>query len=497
MNALPTSAPADAAAGPIGTRLPPSLSRDLRRRLGPSGFIEEPDRLLVYESDALTTIRGVPLAVTLPATRDELCATVRLLYEAGVPFVPRGAGTGLAGGAVARSAVLVVTTRLDRILGVDPAERLAVVEPGVVTDDISAAAARYALRYLPDPASASACTIGGNVATNSGGPHCLKHGVTSDHVLALEVVLPDGATLELDRGESGGLDLAGLFIGSEGTFGIASSITVRLVPRPEAVRTFLALFGGVSDAGRAVTEILGAGVLPVALEIIDGPTIRVVEASAYAAGLPTDTGAALVVECEGSEEEAEEQMSVALAAVQAAGPREVRLAATESDRARVWRARKNAFGALGRLGPDVMLQDTVVPRTELPALLPRIEEVAERHDLQLANFFHAGDGNLHPNIVFDRRDPDQARRVDSACREILDLCVRAGGTITGEHGVGLDKRKFMPLIFGDPELEAMRSLKRAFDPTRICNPGKIVPDPTGTRDPGKVVPSPPSGGGGA
>jgi D-lactate dehydrogenase (cytochrome) len=455
--------------------LPGALASDLGRLLGPAGFIREADRLLAYESDALTRIRGTPLAVALPGTCEELQLAVRVLYEAEIPFVPRGAGTGLTGGAVARGAVIVGTGRLDRFLRLDPDERLAVVEPGVVTDEISRRAAPLGLRYLPDPGSASACTIGGNVATNAGGPHCLKHGVTSDHVLRLEVILPDGEWLGLDRGESGGADLGGLFIGSEGTLGIATAVTVRLAPRPEAVLTSLALFDQVGEAGQAVTEILSAGVVPVALEIIDGTTIRTVERSPFAVGLPTDVGAALVVECEGAPEEAEEEMSAALAAVRIAEPREILSASSEAERERLWRARKSAFGALGQLGPDVLVEDTVVPRTVLPKLLPRIEAVGKRHGLRLANFFHAGDGNLHPNIVFDVSDPEEAERVEAARLEILDLCIDAGGTITGEHGIGLDKLKSVPRVLGESELRTLRSVRDAVDPRGLCNPGKVLP----------------------
>lgn len=455
--------------------MPGALANDLGRLLGPAGFIHEADRLLAYESDALTRIRGTPLAVALPGTREELQLVVRMLYEAEIPFVPRGAGTGLTGGAVARGAVIVGTGRLDRFLRLDPGERLAVVEPGVITDEISRRAAPLGLRYLPDPGSASACTIGGNVATNAGGPHCLKHGVTSDHVLRLEVILPNGELLALDRGESGGADLGGLFIGSEGTLGIATAVTVRLAPRAEAVLTSLALFDRVGEAGQAVTEILSAGVVPVALEIIDGTTIRTVERSPFAVGLPTDVGAALVVECEGAPEEAEEEMSAALAAIRTAAPREILSASSEAERERLWRARKSAFGALGQLGPDVLVEDTVVPRTMLPELLPRIEAVAEKHDLCLASFFHAGDGNLHPNIVFDADDRDEAERVEAARLEILDLCIDAGGTITGEHGIGLDKLKSVHRVFSSTELRTLRSVRDAVDPRGLCNPGKVLP----------------------
>ncbi|MFQ5890881.1 MAG: FAD-binding oxidoreductase [Gemmatimonadota bacterium] len=456
--------------------LPPELLSRLRVLLGPEGIIVEPDRLLAYESDALTTIRGTPRAVFLPRTRDELIETVRALHGAGIPFVPRGAGTGLAGGAVARGAALVCTARMTRILGIDPHERIAEVEPGVVTATISEAAAPHGLRYLPDPASASACTIGGNVATNSGGPHCLKHGVTADHVLALEAVLPDGEPIELRRGEDGGLDLAGLFLGSEGTFGIVSRITLGLVPVPAAVGAVLSLFDRLEQAGDAVSEILAAGAVPVALELIDRATITVVEGSPFATGLRTDAAAALIVECEGEAAEVvDEELGLVEQALRRTGARELRVARDEVARAAIWKARKGAYGALGRLAPDILVQDAVVPRTALPALLPAIERVAEEHGLRLANFFHAGDGNLHPNLLFDGRDPDEVRRVEAASGRIMRLCVEAGGTITGEHGIGLDKRAYMSIIFSPAELAAQVAIRGAFDPGGLCNPDKIFP----------------------
>ncbi len=451
------------------------IAEALRDTLGPTGLITHPERLLAYRSDALTTIRGRPLAVALPADRAQLVATVELLYRHRIPFVPRGAGTGLAGGAVAQDTVIVSTARLDRIIAIEPEERRAIVEPGAITAEIDAAAAPHGLRFLPDPGSATACTIGGNVAQNAGGPHCLKHGVTTDHVAELQVVLPDATVVTLDRGEEGGLDLAGLFIGAEGTLGIVSSIVLRLVARPPAVRTILALFDSLQEAGHAVNDVFRAGVIPVALELIDAATIRVVEQSVFAAGLPTDVAAALIVECEGYETQTDAELRVVEEAVRGAGAREVRHAGDEGARARLWQARKKAYGALGRLAPDVLVQDAVVPRTELPGLLPAIEAVARAHGVELANFFHAGDGNLHPNLLFDAGDADQVRAVEAASGEIMRLCVEAGGTITGEHGVGLDKKRYMPLVFGEAELDAMRRIKGALDPAGLCNPGKLLP----------------------
>jgi len=462
--------------------LPAGLLSALRAALHAGAVIDDRDRLIAYEADALTTSRGLPDAAVFPADRDELIRVLQLLQEAQVPFVPRGAGTGLAGGAVAEGGVLICTARMHRILEVDTEGLTALVEPGVLTDEINAATVEHGLRYLPDPASAAACTIGGNVAMNSGGPHCLKHGVTTDHVVALEVILPDGTPLEVGRGADGGLDLAGMFTGSEGTLGVISRIRVNLAPVATDVRTFLALFDSVADAGLAVGRIFEAGVVPVALELVDRETIAVVESSVFAAGLPLDTEAALVVECEGDPEEAEEDLEEAEKAVLACGAREVRRALDEEERLAIWQARKKAYGALGRLAPDVFVQDAAVPRSTLPDLLPRFAEIAGRHDLRLANFFHAGDGNVHPNLLFDRRDADQVARVQAAGAEIMAICVEVGGTITGEHGVGADKVRHMGLVFGAEELETMRTLRRSTDRAGLANPGKLLPEtePGGT-----------------
>lgn len=456
--------------------LPDSLLARLRDLLGENAVIAEPDRLIAYESDALTYLRGTPIAALLPDSCEGVRASVEWLYEGGIPFVPRGSGTGISGGAVADGAVLISTARMRRILAIDAANRRADVEPGVITATISEAAASHGLRYLPDPASAPACTIGGNVAQNAGGPHCLKHGVTSDHVLALEVVRPDGGLLELDRGDAGGLDLGALYIGSEGTLGIVTRISVRLVPCIPQVRTALALFPTMDTAGWAVSEILASGVMPVAIEMLDQGTIRIVEESPFAAGLPTDVGAALIIEVEGEEEEEVDWAVVRAAEVaKRSGATEVRVAGDEEERARLWQARKKAYGALGRRAPEVLVQDAVVPRTRIAPVLERIGEIARAHELENVNYFHAGDGNLHPHLLFDPRDPDQVARVKRASEEIMQVCVEAGGTITGEHGVGLDKREAMRLVFSDAELAAMRDLKNALDPAGVCNPGKILP----------------------
>ena len=434
---------------------------------------------ITYARDGLPTHHWVPGVVVLPASRDEVLAVVRLLAAAGVPFVPRGAGTGLSGGALASDgAVLLVLTRLNRILEIDPRNRIAVVEPGVVNARLSAAAAPFGLHYAPDPSSQTACTIGGNVAENAGGPHCLKYGVTSNHIHALEVVLADGQVTQLGSagGEPWGPDLVGLFVGSEGNFGVATRITVRLTPLPTAVRTLLADFSSLRAAGEAVSAVIASGIVPAAMEMMDQSCVRAVEDSVYAAGYPRDAAAVLLVELDGHAETAvaAETASVEALLVQS-GARSVRSAATERERERLWQGRKKAFGAMGRLSRDLVVQDAVVPRSTLPDVLETIGRIAANHRLVVSNVFHAGDGNLHPNIAFDGSDPEMTERVERASGEIMAACIAAGGTITGEHGVGIDKLRYMPLIFDGDSLAAMHAVRRVFDPQERVNPGKVVP----------------------
>jgi glycolate oxidase subunit GlcD len=413
-----------------------------------------------------------------PGSTAEVSAVLALLQAEGVSFVARGAGTGLSGGALATAPeVLIPLTRLGRILGVDAANRRAVVEPGVVNATLSRAALPFGLMYAPDPSSQTACTIGGNVAENAGGPHCLKYGVTTNHILALEVALPSGELVRLGSagGEPWGPDLVGLFVGSEGMFGIATEITVRLVPVPSTIRTLLADFASLRAAGEAVTRIIAAGIVPAALEMMDQNIIRLVEASVYAAGYPVDAAAVLLVELDGRLGGAEEEAAHAEAICRQAGARDVRVAKTPTDRERLWQGRKKAFGAMGRASADLVVQDAVVPRTALPDVLETIAAIAARHRLRVSNVFHAGDGNLHPNLSFDASDPDELERVEAASGEIMAACVAAGGSITGEHGVGLDKLGYMSLIFGPDELGLMAATRRAFDPEARANPGKVVP----------------------
>jgi glycolate dehydrogenase FAD-linked subunit len=428
--------------------------------------------------DGLPTRESYPGVVVMPGSAAEVREIVRLLHLTGVPFVARGAGTGLSGGAVADpDAVLITLTRLNRILQVDPVARRATLQPGVINARLSEAAAKHGLHYVPDPSSQAACTVGGNVAENAGGPHCLKYGVTTNHIVELEVVLPDASVLRLGspQGEPWGPDLVGLFVGSEGMFGIAVEIIVRLEPLPPSVRTMLADFPTVRAASESVSAVIAAGIVPAAMEMMDRACVAAVEASIYAAGYPTDAAAVLLVELDGQGDAVEAEAATVVSILREKGAREVRSASTPADRARLWQGRKKAFGAMGRIAPDLAVQDAVVPRSALPDIMDRIEEIRRRYGLTISNVFHAGDGNLHPNISFDRRDPDMAHRVHVACREIMAACVDAGGSITGEHGVGSDKIDYMPWIFDAETLAAMRAVRRAFDPAERSNPGKVVP----------------------
>ena len=460
--------------------LPSALERQLRSVVGADHVITDPDRLFVYESDGLSQYRVRPRAVVLPADTEELAEVVRIRHAAEIEIGPRGAGTGLSGGALPTpDGVIVGTARMNRILEIDPQDRLARVQPGVVNARLTDATRPYGLYYAPDPSSQSTCTLGGNVAENSGGPHCLKYGVTTRYVTGLTVVMAGGEVVRLGgagREAAEGLDLVGLFVGSEGCFGIATEIEVRLLPITEGVRTLLGIFDSMEAAGHAVTSIIASGLMPAAVEIVDKATIRAVEASVFAAGYPTDAGAALVIEFDGTEAGLDADADRAETCCMAAGAREVRRATSEEERVALWKGRKKAFGAMGRIAPDLLVQDATVPRTRLPEVLAKISEIGTRYELEIANVFHAGDGNLHPNILFDRSDPEQMARVEAASHEIMSLCVAVGGTITGEHGVGVDKRGYMTLVHNDVELDMLRRVRRVFDPRGLFNPGKVLPD---------------------
>jgi glycolate oxidase len=454
------------------------LLADLAAFLPPERLVTKPDDLFAYECDAQTLDRALPLAVAFPESTDEVARIIRACNARHVPFVPRGAGTGLSGGVVAVGSLVLSTARLNRILEVDVLNRTAWVEPGVVNIHLSRAVAPHGLHYAPDPSSQYACTIGGNVAENSGGPHTLKYGVTTNHVLALEVVLPDGTVARLGgpAADAPGYDLVGVFVGSEGTFGIATKILVRLTPLPEGVKTALAIFDSVGDACRGVTEILRRGILPAAIEMIDQKTLRAVE-QYIRAGFPLDAAAVLLAEVDGLTDDLELQAEAVLSACRAAGAREVRLARDDAERAKLWKGRKQAFGALGRLAPNYYTHDGVIPRTRLPEVLEEIARIEERHRVQIANVFHAGDGNLHPVVLYDEREPGVLDRVRRAGEEILALVCRLGGGLSGEHGIGIEKLSFMRDFFSEDDLAEMRRVRDVFNPRGLANPGKAVPSP--------------------
>jgi len=446
--------------------------------VGPRWVRLRPSELAAFRADGLPTHESTPGIVVIPGSREEVIAVVRLLAREQVPFVARGAGTGLASGGLAEAGqVLLVLTRLNKILSIDPASRRAVVQPGVVNAKLSEATAPHGLYYAPDPSSQSACTLGGNVAENAGGPHCLKYGVTTNHVVALEVVLPSGELVKLGspQGEPWGPDLVGVFVGSEGMFGVALEITVRLETLPKDVRTLLAGFDAVRSATEAVSAIIASGVVPAALEMMDGPCVRAVEASIYAAGYPTDAAAVLLVELDGRPEAVAAEEVIVAEFLRRHGATTIRSAATPEERARLWQGRKKAFGAMGRLTRDVIVQDAVVPRSVLPDVLDRIMALSRDHQVMVVNVFHAGDGNLHPNICYDRSDAALVERVHHVSRAIMEVCVAAGGSITGEHGVGSDKVGYMPLLFDETTLGAMCDVRRIFDPEGRANPGKVIP----------------------
>jgi glycolate oxidase len=438
--------------------------------------IREPEQLRTYECDGLTGKRVVPALVALPGTVEEVQAVVRLCNEERIPFVARGAGTGLSGGALPVAEGIVISlARLTRVLEVDIERGCVVVEPGVANLDVTRAVADAGFYYAPDPSSQQVCTIGGNVAENSGGAHCLKYGFTVNHVLAAEIVLPDGELVALSVWDEGP-DLLGAFVGSEGTLGIATKLTLRILRAPEAVRTLLAGFGHTDEAGAAVSGVIAAGIVPAAIEMMDALTMQAAEA-AVGANYPDGCGAALIVELDGPVAQVDEDLARVEALCRENDAREIRIAADPADRAAVWRGRKAAFAAMGRVSPDYYVQDGVVPRTKLPAVLRRIEELSQLHGLRVGNVFHAGDGNLHPLVLYDRRVDGEAARAEELSKKILEICVDAGGSITGEHGVGNDKACAMPLMFGEDDIAAMLRLRGAFDPHGLANPGKLFPTP--------------------
>jgi glycolate oxidase len=438
--------------------------------------IREPEQLRTYECDGLTGHRVAPALVALPGSVDEVQAVVRLCNAERIPFVARGAGTGLSGGALPVAEGIVISlARLTRILEIDIERGQVVVEPGVANLDVTRAVDAEGFYYAPDPSSQQVCTIGGNVAENSGGAHCLKYGFTVNHVLAAEIVLPNGELVELSVWDDGP-GLLGVFVGSEGTLGIATKLTLRILRAPEAVRTLLAGFVHTDEAGAAVSDVIAGGILPAAIEMMDAVTIEAAEA-AVNANYPDGCGAVLIVELDGPVAQVDEDLARVESICRENDAVEIRIASDPADRQAVWRGRKAAFAAMGRISPDYYVQDGVVPRTKLPSVLRRIDELSQTHGLRVGNVFHAGDGNLHPLVLYDGRVEGEAARAETLSKQILEICVDAGGSITGEHGVGNDKACAMPLMFAEDDLAAMQRLRRTFDPLGLANPGKLFPTP--------------------
>jgi glycolate dehydrogenase FAD-linked subunit len=455
------------------------LAARLRAALGYENVLADAADLLSYGYDA-SPLEGAPDLVALPSSPEGVAVAVRLAMEAGAPVVARGSGTGLCGGAIpTRGGLVISTARLNHIRLIDPLNRRAVVEPGVINLALSDAARPYGLYYAPDPASQRISTIGGNVATNAGGPHCLASGATANHVLAAQVALPNGELVWLgaDDGAGGGagLDLLGAVIGSEGTLGVVTQIIVRLLPLPESVRTLLAIFPDIATGSSAVSAIIGAGIIPSALEMMDRVICQAVE-RAFHAGYPEDAGSVLLIEVDGAHEQVEAQRKRIIKLCEAGGAREVRVARSEGERAALWAGRKGAAAALGQITTSYYLQDAVVPRSRLPRIMERIEEIGREYALVIPNVFHAGDGNLHPNMCFDRRKPGDIERVIRAGNDLLRACVDLGGIVSGEHGIGLEKRDAMPYVFSARDLAAMARLRLAFDPRELFNPDKIFPE---------------------
>jgi glycolate oxidase len=464
----------DASHGTVGTE----FLAELRRIVGDEGLITSAEQVRTYECDALSNFRVAPVAVVMPWTGDQVRAVVATCHRHRIPFVARGSGTGLSGGALPVAGGIVISlSRLDRILEVDIENQRVVVEPGVINLHVTQRVSADGYFYAPDPSSQQVCSIGGNVAENAGGAHCLKYGFTVTHVLGMEVVLPDGSVANLGAitPDAPGYDLSGVFVGSEGTLGIATKIILRILRRPEEVQTILAAFDSTDQAGTAVSRIIAAGVLPAAVEMMDRLSLEAAEA-AVRPGYP-DCQALLLVELDGPAAEVAEGMARVREICTGSGAGEVRLARTEEERVAVWRGRKAAFAAMGRISPNYIVQDGVIPRTRLSSVLREIVEMSRAAGLRVANVFHAGDGNLHPLVLYDRKIAGQQESAEALAGEILMLCVRAGGSITGEHGVGEEKKNYMPAMYAEPDLDTMLRVRSAFDPHRLANPGKVFPRP--------------------
>jgi len=456
----------------------PEIIKKLKAIVGDDCVVSDETELLVYECDALTLFRNKPDVVVFVTRTEQVAAVVRLANEHKIPFLPRGSGTGLSGGAMAIAGGIVIELqRMNKILAVDVENRIAVVQPGVVNLHISQAVAQHGLYYAPDPSSQSACSIGGNVAENAGGPHCLKYGMTTNHILAVEAVLTDGSVVRLGNaaGEAIGMDLLGAIVGSEGTFAIVTEITIRLLAKPQAVKTLIAAYHSIEECSQTVSDVIAAGILPAAFEFVDAKTIEAVEASVYRAGYPRDAAAVALIEVDGFRDGLEETGNQIVEICRRNKAYEIRVAKDEEERAKLWMGRKGAFGAMGRISPDMLVMDAVIPRTRLPEVLAEIDRISERYKLPVANVFHAGDGNLHPLILFDSRQADQVDRIFAMGEEILRVCVDVGGSLSGEHGIGCEKKEYMCMVFSDADLATMLQVKAVFNPEGLLNPDKIFP----------------------
>src|SRR5216684_3031455 len=454
------------------------ILQKLRSIVGERGLISSPEELHTYECDGLTNFRVMPRAVLLPTSTKQVQAILRVSHREKIPFVARGSGTGLSGGALpVENGIVIVLTRMNRILEVDLPNARVVAEPGVLNLDVTGRVQSQEFFYAPDPSSQSVCSIGGNVAENAGGAHCLKYGFTTTHVLGLEVALPDGSLIHLGGKtlDAPGYDLAGVFVGSEGTLGIATKIILRVVKSPECVQTLLAAFPSTNEAGAAVSGIIAARILPAAIEMMDNLAIQAAEAAVHA-NYP-NCGALLLVELDGPVAEVEALMTQVNEICRANGAWEIRVAQSEAERALVWKGRKAAFAAMGRIAANYIVQDGVIPRTALPRVMSEIDQLSKEAGLRVANVFHAGDGNLHPLVLYDRRIPGQEHAAEALSNRILEICIAAGGSITGEHGVGEDKKMMMAKMFAEPDLDTMQRVRCAFDPLLLSNPTKIFPTP--------------------
>ena len=464
------------------------IAQVFRQSLGADRLVQRKEELLVYECDGLTSYRQRPALVVLPRTTAEVAEAVKLCNRFQVPFVTRGSGTGLSGGALPLAdSVLIVTTLMNRILEVDLANQRIVVQPGVINANVTQAVSQAGYFYAPDPSSQSICSIGGNLAENSGGVHCLKYGVTANHILGMKLVLPDGTIVDLGSKipEMPGYDLTGVLVGSEGTLGIATEITLRIIKNPESIHVLLADFTSVEAAGAAVSGIISAGIIPAGMEMMDNFSINAVEDVVKTQCYPRDATAILLVELDGLAIEVALNSDRVSEICKANGARNIQVATEPQDRLTLWKGRKAAFAAMGKLSPDYYVQDGVIPRTQLPRILKEIEALSEVHGYKVANVFHAGDGNLHPLILYNNAEPGALEQVEALGGAILKLCVQAGGSISGEHGIGLDKREYMSAMFSDTDLDTMQSLRRAFDPEQLANPGKVFPVPRSCSEGGR------------